>query len=107
MTAAERVARGAAMLDGTAPGWESRIDPASLDLADPCRCVLRQVFPRRPFGDSVAALGLMSRLVEHGLAPDAGERDEYGLTTTAASWWDELADAWVAEVRDRMKGPLS
>lgn len=43
-TAAERVARGAAWLDGEAPGWRGRVDVATLDMDNPMLCVLGQVF---------------------------------------------------------------
>jgi hypothetical protein len=39
-----RVAAGAAWLDANRPGWWQRINLATLDLGDPCRCVLGQLF---------------------------------------------------------------
>jgi hypothetical protein len=43
-TIAERVAAGAEWLDEHRPGWVWRIDLDTLDLGDPCRCVLGQEF---------------------------------------------------------------
>lgn len=43
-SAAEHVARGAALLDKKVPGWESRIDLSELDLGSECRCVVGQLF---------------------------------------------------------------
>ncbi len=40
----ERVEAGARWLDGHRPGWVDRIDLDTLDLGDPCRCVLGQEF---------------------------------------------------------------
>jgi hypothetical protein len=42
-TIAERVAKGAALLDEKIPGWDKDIDLARLDLASPCRCILGQL----------------------------------------------------------------
>jgi len=41
--ARERVARGAATLDASDPGWPSRINPATLELSDGAHCVLGQL----------------------------------------------------------------
>lgn len=40
---AERVERGAKLLDKTHPGWENEIDLMKLDLSSPCGCVVGQV----------------------------------------------------------------
>jgi hypothetical protein len=42
-TIAERVAAGAAWLDANRPGWVERIDLETLDLGDPCRCIVGQL----------------------------------------------------------------
>lgn len=44
-TIAERVAAGAAFLDGQDPGWWREIDLESLDLGEPDLCVLGQRCP--------------------------------------------------------------
>ena len=65
-TIAERVAAGAAWLDENRPGWVERIDLQTLNLGDPCRCVLGQEYgsygqaPDEPLGigqpeDEIAA----------------------------------------------------
>lgn len=41
---ADRVARGAALLDGREPGWADRVDPDRLDVGLRTRCVLGQVY---------------------------------------------------------------
>jgi hypothetical protein len=38
----ERVAAGSAWLDANRPGWWQRINLDTLDLGDPCECVLGQ-----------------------------------------------------------------
>lgn len=41
---AERVAAGAAWLDDTCPGWRRDVDVDRLSVANPCNCVLGQLF---------------------------------------------------------------
>ncbi len=43
-TIAERVARGAALLDEKLPGWWQRIDLEALTMRDTCMCILGQLF---------------------------------------------------------------
>lgn len=43
-TVAERVAAGAAWLDGNQPGWVDRIDLERLDIGSCMRCVLGQLY---------------------------------------------------------------
>lgn len=45
----ERVAAGARWLDEHRPGWVDRIDLETLDLGDPCRCVLGQEYGNYTF----------------------------------------------------------
>lgn len=40
----QRVAAGATWLDLNAPGWLAQIDLSSLDIEEPCNCVLGQVY---------------------------------------------------------------
>lgn len=44
LSAAERVAAGAAWLDEYVPGWWTRVTLPQLSLEDKCACVLGQVF---------------------------------------------------------------
>jgi hypothetical protein len=80
-TVAERVARGAALLDEKLPGWDQRIDAVSLDI-DLCEsCVLGQLFA---VDDHYGYLtGLRSLGVHH----PASELD-YGFDGS----WDEIDD---------------
>jgi hypothetical protein len=45
---AERVARGAALLDARAPGWAERVKLDALEMVSPCLCVLGQLFAAPP-----------------------------------------------------------
>lgn len=55
--AAERCARGAALLDARRPGWADQINTEILDINSPSRCVLGQL---GGFGKQRDALGLDS-----------------------------------------------
>lgn len=44
LTIEQRVAAGAAWLDEHAPGWVAQIDLSSLDIEEPCNCILGQVY---------------------------------------------------------------
>ena len=67
-TVAERVARGAALLDEKVPGWERRINLEWLDIASCYFCVLGQVFDDderastddldSPYSAGIRALGI-------------------------------------------------
>ncbi len=50
--ASVRVKRGAKWLDENFPGWESRIKPKTLDLADGKQCICGQVFKGKKRGVS-------------------------------------------------------
>lgn len=43
---AERIAKGAALLDEKAPGWRQRIDLEALDISFPTACVVGQATGR-------------------------------------------------------------
>ncbi len=95
-TVEERVAAGAAWLDANEPGWERRIDLATLEVADGCRCVLAQIMPEHRFYRILARLGLPgSRAIAYGFATDRGD-------------WEALDETWVALIKERFDtGTLS
>lgn len=111
MSAAERVARGAAMLDEKRPGWAAEIDLSVLELAYPCHCVLGQLY--RPAdtarGEQVPTgaptgfhLGTLS------LALTQPELVFCGFDIEAADspkLYDELDELWIAEIRRRTAVP--
>jgi len=63
-----RVARGAAYMDRTTPGWETAISLPEFDMSSPCRCVLGQVD-----GDFYAGCNKRGFEVAYSPALDAGE----------------------------------
>jgi hypothetical protein len=97
-TIAERVARGAALLDEREPGWWERIDLGRLDLSSPCRCVLGQLntdldrpyFPK--WTDILERFGVGLRdEFTHGFNVGGGGTDAQFANLTAA--WRELIEA--------------
>ena len=71
---AERVAKGAALLDERQPGWPRWVNVATLDVDDCWRCPLGQVFGG--YGSGVVALNLSDHeTIVHGFA---GTHDEAG-----------------------------
>lgn len=88
-TIAERVQRGAFLLDTQFPGWVDQVDLSTLNLASGCDCILGQKFGdfacgARATGLSVetasVSLGARSRaqLEEHGFLVDIDVRVHYG-----------------------------
>lgn len=95
-TIAQRVAKGAALLDEKIPGWPRMVEVAILDIDDPCKCVLGQV-RRAQIGDDyysaygamVSALHLIEEEV-YGFGFDAWNHDEIPALTAA---WRTLIEA--------------
>jgi hypothetical protein len=89
-TVAERVARGAALLDEGVPGWAERIDLTELELASCYSCVLGQLFALEydaedgsPFGAGIKALGIEGSVrgpVWYGF-------DGASIEGLEAEWW--------------------
>lgn len=71
-TIAERVARGAALLDEKLPGWDKDINLDRLDLSSSCRCVVGQLFVSN-------RLARVARLLGETLTPYAGGLITLGL----------------------------
>jgi hypothetical protein len=63
-TLAERVERGAALLDGVRPGWEWEMTPEDLDLGSCSTCVLGQLYGHFLKGTNVLFGGSWSPAVQ-------------------------------------------
>jgi hypothetical protein len=81
------VARGARRLDGRNPGWEARIDVADLDLSDPCRCVVGQLY-------GTYAAGLRRLRLLTGLT--------YGFTALSPVEYACLQREWICVLAERL-----
>lgn len=109
----ERVAAGAEWLDANEPGWERRVDLASLELHNACRCVLGQVFNDR------------AEAVQQGDNPQCVETGwDYALDIVrmpstaplgfsifsggqgAAEQWAALDEAWISLIKERFASGL-
>lgn len=100
MSIEERVARGAAWLDETLPGWERRIDLAQLNLANACRCVLGQIS-----GDYWSAPWPRTEMDNrhYGFVCGAPPEDQ-----TISEAYSELDEAWISLIKERFaSGTLS
>ena len=60
-TIAERIERGAALLDEKRPGWWQQIDLATLNIREPCNCIGGQLGGGGllAFGATMTDLGLL------------------------------------------------
>jgi len=76
----EVVQAGMQVLDEKVPGWESRIDPETLDLASCQFCILGQIYG--DYGVGRRALDLYSDYA-HGFDVDGGVDRYYPLLTRA------------------------
>ena len=104
MTAAERVARGAVLLDEKRPGWPYQIDLSMLELWDSCRCVLGQLWDDEDavlpaYWDGLDALGISDAPAQFGFTILAPGRDDEDAA------WAELDELWIAEIRRRTAVP--
>ena len=87
-TIAERVARGAALLDQHMPGWENKVNLNILDIGLMDDCILGQCYGR--YWDGARALKVFGRS-SASLGFDAGDnKGDYELLTEA---WAQLIEA--------------
>jgi hypothetical protein len=86
-----RVERGAALLDMEAPGWTSKIDLDTLNIAHTDFCVLGQVY-----GDYDAGLDTLGGEAER--APV-----KYGFLQQGNEGAARLTDKWRAAIRKRLR----
>lgn len=99
-----RVKRGLAWLEEThGPGWEDKIDLATLDLGDGSRCLLGQVYAGScEEGENGYSVACRSQLSEYG------DRESRGFTCHD---WEEngpaLQEAWEFVLRPRITGQPS
>lgn len=100
-TITDRVRRGALLLDAEAPGWAGRINEEELDLGSCDDCILGQVYGEFDTG-MTAILGTDPKSCERwNLAED------YGFTIGCLrGTWDDLAAAWLIEIRARLQPPV-
>ncbi len=96
-TIAERVARGAALLDEQLPGWADHIDLGELALESPCRCILGQLWqgkdPEEPYEMALGELNLdygEDDAAGFDKMPGTGNWGEYAQLTGA---WRELIES--------------
>jgi hypothetical protein len=99
---AERVARGAALLDEKEPGWDKRIDLGKLMMWDGCRCILGQVYGSYARTCNELFLGNWDDAEAHGF--NASDEDGYGKPVPEHEWHHalgELDTAWRELIKSR------
>lgn len=84
----ERVQRGAALLDEKLPGWRSKIDVDTLDIANPYNCIAGQL--GGPYQDGYVTLRRLGLTYWH-------EGKEYGFEDRAENY-SALTEAWKQEL---------
>lgn len=96
---AERVERGAALLDEREPGWATRIDLGKFDIGSQCRCTLGQLFGDFSEGaDRVFGFGHGNGVADHGFMWEDGDED--GEVSEIAA----LNDEWRRVIAERLAG---
>lgn len=96
-----RVAKGAALLDATRPGWAATIDVGVLDLDSACFCVLGQIYgnyyaaAQKLFHDSC-------KHREHGFWAGPVPRESVPTYEQARADYRLLQDAWIDAIADRL-----
>jgi hypothetical protein len=98
---ADRVRRGAELLDRWQPGWERKISIDRLAMYDCDRCIVAQIY-----GDFYSGMGQMELL---GMSK-AAEKHGFSLAGRQPSerhLWNALAAAWRDEIRARLEREAS
>jgi hypothetical protein len=90
-TIAERVARGAALLDARRPGWWRDIDPGRLDIGSERCCVAGQL---GGYLSVTRSLGLHGSLDDYVHGFDGGSDPEHAALTGA---WRDLIGQRLAQ----------
>lgn len=112
----EEIARGAALLDQIAPGWEEKIRTQDLNLASSHGCVLGQTVLMRMVADSSSLptgyYGLADRLWDQhrALLGDFADKDDamqgHGFWLNDPhgrhSVYDQLTVQWVGYIKNRL-----
>lgn len=97
-----RVERGAVWLDAIYPEWWTHLDLGTLQLSNCCRCVLGQVF-RTDEDDNGYDLIADNLGVTLGWIIGRG----FALDPTSNKSWNDLDDAWIAEIKRRWESGAS
>jgi hypothetical protein len=107
LTITDRVSAGAAWLDEHRPDWWQRIDLDTLDLREPCYCVLGQEYAAEVDldGHGLCCNGYqlaVARMDDHHPAELGFSADLH--LAESVEFWDQLADAWRELILARRAG---
>lgn len=103
-TLAERIARGAALLDEKVPGWPDKVDLDKLDLGSCSKCMVGQLTGTdyeksggKTYSDGIAELGL-----EWGTEDDTNHGFDRGYNEDGSYYsYPDLTAAWRAYILER------
>jgi hypothetical protein len=99
---ADRVARGAKLLDKRGPPkWAARIDVEQLNLASPCACVLGQLYGTYYAGVQVMGEWVSSPTAAGFNVSALAEGGHFREPEERAVEFDALRVAWTAAIRER------
>jgi hypothetical protein len=98
----ERVARGAALLDGKFPQWEGKLDVDALDIKHINSCVLGQLYGGYYTGVRELGINDSAELAatQHGFWGAVSPYEEQAKITAE---YDDLLVAWVAVIKERIE----
>jgi hypothetical protein len=97
----ERVKQGIAVLEEVhGPGWEDKIDLATLDLKDGAACVLGQVYAEKADASGGRYSNGFHYAIE--LAPGCVS-SKTGFVAFTPSGWDALQECWEEVLEPRLR----
>lgn len=92
--AAERVQRGAALLDRVDPSWRPKVKRSELNLSSPGHCIVGQVFGG--YNDGLEMLGL--RTFDKGFNDTSQAEIDHGFERGQGVEYWELEREWLKEL---------
>jgi hypothetical protein len=90
----EQVSRGARLLDVERPDWRNEIDVNALDMHKHGSCVLGQLYGSYLIGDRILCEPNLSA-IDHGFSLSGDPHPNPSKN------WEELANAWRAEIEQQ------
>jgi len=98
------VKAGVAYLNVTDPNWFWRINPETLDLSQPCHCILGQLEQQTPDGGNYNRACTRRNLIHPGESTERVMHLGFTLGTVFGSdqsrKWQALTELWKQEIRN-------
>lgn len=103
-TIAERVTRGAALLERFDPGWWQRINLDELALDSPCHCILGQLYydDQNPQASYLAGVAWVRSVMPTRSAADTADEDcGFDESGESPDEYEQLTAAWRELIESR------